>query len=716
MPVDRIGNTPRQATTIDAGVGFRRYRDQIGGADRNDYFRLNLSDRRSYSISLTPSTADAQLQLLDAAGRVIQRSRRSGRSRKVINTVLEVGTYFIRVFSARRGRVATRYLLGVSATAIPEEPVVDRVGNSSTQASDLGILTGDRTLTEAIGGADPRDYYRFNLTQLSKLTLNLDNRINSVSLLQRDGAAIAGQWTATDTGQQWSWELLPGTYYIQLEAAPAQPNTNYTLAITTTPDRAGSTPNQALDLGTLTQTQTVSNWLGSSNTSDYYRFTLNRDINLSLALNGLGQSVGSIALLDSNDSTLQFATGSGSTASITQDLTAGTYYVQVLGNSDYTLTLNLPAADLVATAFSTPYALSVGSSFTTQFQLQNVGTESVGAFRVNFYLSSDTQITRGDRLLGHYDIAALNANSRTGTLNTVLTLPDANDLFWQTDGTYYIGMAIDPLRAVRETDETNNSNQGITFDQDAVNISGLPNTRPFNIDIDYSSDTIGWFTPQRRAALEAAASIWEKIIQNDLFGAIDLTLNVRADELGGTTAGRAWASSEFNPNASIEFDLSTNWFFDASPNTADDIPANTLDFISVAVHEIGHTLGFSGVDNEFNSRVVNGAFTGINARAYNGGNSIPLSGDGSHIRPGYEFGTSGAPLMNPFVASGTRILPTVLDLAILDDIRFTVNYGAASQNRSNNSASSQPISYAQCGCAACITNLNSDRQSVFSGI
>ncbi|MDX2213432.1 MAG: T9SS type A sorting domain-containing protein [Oculatellaceae cyanobacterium bins.114] len=711
MPVDRVDNTPRQARVIYAGSGYRRYRDQIGGSDRNDYFRLNLSDRRSYNFFLSPFTADANLQLLTASGQVIQQSSHPGKSRESINTLLNPGTYFIRVVSAGRGRAKTRYLLGVSASVAPPEPTVDDANNSLNQARDLGNLNGDpfgdRTVQEAIGGSDQRDYYRFDLTRLTHLTINLNNSLSTVSLLQSDGSSIAGQLTAMDTSQAWTWAVAPGTYYIQLEANPSQPQLNYTLTLNARPDQAGNSREQARDLGTLTSTQQVSNWLSSSvNTRDYYRFHLSRDINLALTLDGLGHSPEAIELLDSNGATVQVVLGSDWVKSITRDLTAGTYYVQVRGDSTYTLTLNLPSVDLIATAFEAPSALSVGSNFAAHFQLQNTGTEGVGAFRVNFYLSSDTQITKGDRLLGSYDLAGLNANSTTGNLSAPLSLPNANDLFWQNNGTYYVGMTIDPNGAVREADESNNSNRGNAIDQDAVSVSGLPSSRPFNIEFDYSSDAIGWFTPQRRAALEAAASIWEKIIQDDLFGAVDLTINVVADELGGTTAARSWSNSEFSADASVEFDLSTNWFFDSSPNTADDIPAGDLDFISVAVHEIGHTLGFSGVDNAFSSRVVNGAFIGTNAKAYNGGNPIPLSGDGSHIRPGYEFGNYGAPLMNPFVASGTRILPTVLDLAVLDDIRFTVNYGAASQNRSNNSASSQPITYTRCGCANCMTDLS----------
>jgi hypothetical protein len=103
---------------------------------------------------------------------------------------------------------------------------------------------------------------------------------------------------------------------------------------------------------------------------------------------------------------------------------------------------------------------------------------------------------------------------------------------------------------------------------------------------------------------------------------------------------------------------------------------------------------------------VNDTFTGTNARAYNGSNPIPLGG-GTHILDGYEFGSTGETAMDPSITSGTRKLPTVLDIAILDDIGYTVNYNAASQNLSSNSVSAASVTYGRCGCPSCVASVNS---------
>ncbi|MBE9178237.1 pre-peptidase C-terminal domain-containing protein [Oculatella sp. LEGE 06141] len=285
--------------------------------------------------------------------------------------------------------------------------------------------------------------------------------------------------------------------------------------------------------------------------------------------------------------------------------------------------------------------------------------------------------------------------------------------------------------------------------------------KPFNIQFDYRFDN-GWFTPERKAALNAAANIWENIIldefpdtpigtrtpsiSNPLTGEVlaefvtdkvidDVMIFVGARPLSSGTLALGgpsgdppnqprYTGSKFQPwLGSIAFNTNTNWFFDSTPDTATDIPASSFDFIFTAVHEMGHVLGFlngpSGV-NAFTNQTVGNSFSGANAIALNGGQPIPLEASGSsHTLAGYQFGTSGETLMSPRATPGTRKLPTVLDLAILNDLGYTVDYSKAAQNapistlqppvdprfarlRIAGLRSAAPATTAQCGCASCL--------------
>jgi hypothetical protein len=155
---------------------------------------------------------------------------------------------------------------------------------------------------------------------------------------------------------------------------------------------------------------------------------------------------------------------------------------------------------------------------------------------------------------------------------------------------------------------------------------GAPATgHRFSIAIDYRFDTAGFFTPEKRAVLEAATNIWEALILDDfdeipadtpvqipaiedataanlsfsldepiddlvLFIGCDEGLSVQdvnaetrsADFYTGALGAEfqnalleRWRGPDFEPRAvSIAFScVPTNpWFFDETPETSEDIP------------------------------------------------------------------------------------------------------------------------------------------------
>ncbi|MBD2094053.1 matrixin family metalloprotease [Trichocoleus sp. FACHB-591] len=228
----------------------------------------------------------------------------------------------------------------------------------------------------------------------------------------------------------------------------------------------------------------------------------------------------------------------------------------------------------------------------------------------------------------------------------------------------------------------------------------------FNIQFDYRFDTNNWFTTERRNALEAAASIWKNII-NDEFTDIptgtqisvrqpvteefisfktsapidDLTIFVGAKDLDGNLgeggpgagSGSRYTGSDFQPAVgSITFDTNDNWFFDSTPSTDSDIRWNSYDFIATALHEIGHVLGV-GTSRAFDNLVSGQYFIGSKAKIVNAGQAIPLAPGLSHIQDGFiPAGLTTQSLLDPIGEAGQRRLPTRLDLAILADIGYQV--------------------------------------------
>jgi hypothetical protein len=108
-------------------------------------------------------------------------------------------------------------------------------------------------------------------------------------------------------------------------------------------DYAGNTLATARNIGVLTGSRTYTDFVGSSDTNDYYRFTLNSRSNFGLTLTGMSADA-DVHILNASGSVIASSTaGSTNNESISQTLDAGNYYVRVYqysGDTNYTLSLN----------------------------------------------------------------------------------------------------------------------------------------------------------------------------------------------------------------------------------------------------------------------------------------------------------------------------------------------------------------------------------------
>jgi hypothetical protein len=119
----------------------------------------------------------------------------------------------------------------------------------------------------------------------------------------------------------------------------------------------------------------------------------------------------------------------------------------------------------------------------------------------------------------------------------------------------------------------------------------------------------------------------------------------------------------------ISFDLAENWFYDATPDTDDDLPAEQSDFMTTSQHELGHLLGI-GNSAAWSSLLVGNQFTGSHAVALYGG-PVPVTADLAHLD---AVVMQEVDLMMGGTADGQRLHPSPLDLAILEDLGYTVRH------------------------------------------
>jgi hypothetical protein len=143
------------------------------------------------------------------------------------------------------------------------------------------------------------------------------------------------------------------------------------------------------------------------------------------------------------------------------------------------------------------------------------------------------------------------------------------------------------------------------------------------------------------------------------------------DSLDRGQAGVA-SNNDFAPwGGSIAFNTGASWYFDQDVSTSESFSGN--DFYSVALHELGHLLGF-GISDSWDARVSGTDFTGPASVAAFGRN-VPLEADARHWLDGTQGLLNGVleeTAMDPIIFTGTRKEFTELDLAALSDIGWEV--------------------------------------------
>jgi PEP-CTERM motif len=131
--------------------------------------------------------------------------------------------------------------------------------------------------------------------------------------------------------------------------------------------------------------------------------------------------------------------------------------------------------------------------------------------------------------------------------------------------------------------------------------------------------------------------------------------------------GAANSRTDFGPwGGSVAFDTGTNWNFSVVSGPT----AGQSDFLSVALHELGHLLGFGTAPSFQNRSNAANFFTGTSASFLYDGN-VPLTSDHGHWASGVNYGGQEA-AMTPSILVGTRKAFTELDFAGLRDLGWQV--------------------------------------------
>jgi serine protease len=249
-------------------------------------------------------------------------------------------------------------LLWLNGQAVAVEFSGDLAGNNLASARNITLGSTPTTFRDWVGSTDTLDYYRFTLNQTSTVNLSLTNLSAdaNLSLLDANGRWLAGNWRSGTASESITRELNAGTYFIEVRQRSGSTHYTLTASATAVPDLAGNTFATARNITLSSTPTTFRDWVGSTDTLDYYRFTLNQVSTVNFSLTGLSADA-DLSLLDANGRLLARDRRSGTASeSITRELNAGTYFIEVRqrsGSTHYNLTASatpiLPVVTIQAT-------------------------------------------------------------------------------------------------------------------------------------------------------------------------------------------------------------------------------------------------------------------------------------------------------------------------------------------------------------------------------
>ncbi|BAY20915.1 hypothetical protein NIES2100_06590 [Calothrix sp. NIES-2100] len=189
-------------------------------------------------------------------------------------------------------------------------------------------------------------------------------------------------------------------------------------------DIAGNTLNTAFDLNLNSNSQTLKDWVGLSDTNDFYRFNLSSRSSFSLSLDNLLADVNVRLIRDYNLNSVvdtgEIITGCYTTGtaaeSIKTSLDSGTYFIQVYsvnGSTNYNLGVSAQPVNVAPTNL--------------QFNLNNTNLKPTDALSINNGLVYDTN---GATDISKVDFRIKKADGTFVEVKDVVSVTPASDKRW----------------------------------------------------------------------------------------------------------------------------------------------------------------------------------------------------------------------------------------------------------------------------------------------
>lgn len=370
------GNSRAQATRVGLNTETAGALERAGDVD---YFRVDVTQVGSVTVETTGVTNTVGYFGATTGGWLGQDDNTGAEQNFRIASQVTPGTYYVAVVGAN-GRTATgAYTLGVRFTA-GGGTIADH-GNSRAQATLAALNTETAGALERAGDVD---YFRIEVTAAGRLTVGTTGTTDTFGyfgdttgrwLSQNDDASDA------DMNFQVVRQVAPGTYYVALVGGNNRRATGaYMFTVQFTAGQPADDHANVLEGATgVTLNTPAAGVLERAGDVDYFRVTVTQDGTLTVETTGETDTYG--YLRGANGTSLGQDDNSGISQNFqfTRQVTAGTYYVAIVGANNrsatgaYLLRIRLTADGEMPGSTGTllDQATTVGTNSVTQAELQN---------------------------------------------------------------------------------------------------------------------------------------------------------------------------------------------------------------------------------------------------------------------------------------------------------------------------------------------------------
>lgn len=227
-------------------------------------------------------------------------------------------------------------------------------GNSFSDASNVGTLTGRRVFRDSLSSTDRFDFYNLRLTSRSALTGILDRLTDNsdLALFNSDRKRVAFSSKPDSQTESLTAVVDPGSYFVRVQRKSGSPRYRLALSTAAPPDEAGNTTATARAISLSATPVTFKDAVSATDTNDYYQFSTTAFSNVGLTLSGLSANA-NVQILNNAGTVIRSAVASGAVPeSISAGLAAGNYFIRVFpgengATTNYDLNLTSNPLNLV---------------------------------------------------------------------------------------------------------------------------------------------------------------------------------------------------------------------------------------------------------------------------------------------------------------------------------------------------------------------------------